>query len=106
LRQRYGGKKQDRSTDLRFQIEMATGLNFSSQSMSATISEPFLLSSYGLSKNLPNCVGELKRGSSYVHSTHENGTKNSDGSATITVHGDGVHVLDVSLILEIAACNF
>jgi hypothetical protein len=81
-------------------------LNFSSQSMSATISEPFLLSSYGLSKNLPNCVGELKRGSSYVHSTHENGSKNSDGSATITVHGDGVHVLDVSLMLEIAAYNF
>jgi hypothetical protein len=67
--------------------------------MSVTISEPFLLSSYGLSKNLPKRVGELKRHSSYVYSTYDKGTKHSEGFATITAHGDGVHVLDVSLII-------
>jgi hypothetical protein len=65
--------------------------------MSTTISEPFLLSSYGLSKSLPKCAGELRRESSYVYATPVNGTKHADEFATITAHGDGVHILDVSL---------
>lgn len=66
--------------------------------MSAAINEPFLLSSYGLSKSLPKGTGELNRGSTYVFSTHGNGLKSVDGYATVTAQGDGVHVLDVSLI--------
>lgn len=66
--------------------------------MSATINEPFLLSSYGLSKSLPKNTGELNRSSTYVCSTHGNGLKNLDGYATVTAQGDGVHVLDVSRI--------
>ena len=63
--------------------------------MHATINEPFVLSSYGLHKGLPRCTGELNRGSAYVYSTFS-AVKNQDGYTTITVHGDGVHVLDVS----------
>lgn len=62
----------------------------------STIGEPFLLSSYGLSKSLPKGTGDLNRGSSYVTATFADGTKSADGYATITAQGDGVHVLDVS----------
>ena len=62
-----------------------------------TISEPFLLSSYGISKSLPKCTGDLNRGPPYVTVTFADGTKGTDGLATITAQGDGVHVLDVSL---------
>ena len=65
--------------------------------MSTTIGEPFLLSSYGLSKSLPKYTGDLNRGPSYVTVTFADGTKGSDGFATITAQGDGVHVLDVGL---------
>jgi len=77
--------------------------------MSATISEPFLLSTYSLSKSLPNDVtGVLNRNCAYVSSTtHQcapakgkgNGL-NADGYATVTAQGDGVHVLDVSFYIH------
>lgn len=73
----------------------------------STIGEPFLLASYGLSKNLPKCTGDLNRGSSYVTATFADGTKGADGYATVTAQGDGVHVLDVSLsMLNYDLCCF
>jgi hypothetical protein len=79
------------------------GQTFLQTSMDATINEPFSLSSYGLSKALPRCAAELKRDSAYVYSTFSEVTKNSDGYATITVHGDGVHVLDVSSDTQVSS---
>jgi hypothetical protein len=64
--------------------------------MHATLSEPFLLSTYGLPKRSFNGISELNRGPSYIYLSHSK-AKSSDGYATIAAQGDGVHVLDVSL---------
>ena len=63
------------------------------RSMSATISEPFLLSSYGLSKSITKTATDLDRRCPYVCATH------GGGYATVTAQGDGLHVLDVSSTL-------
>ncbi|KZV76037.1 hypothetical protein PENSPDRAFT_646585 [Peniophora sp. CONT] len=59
--------------------------------MSASVNEPFLLSSF----ELPKKASKSKRSSaSSIYVSHDGSVK--EGSATVAVHGDGVHVLDVS----------
>lgn len=63
--------------------------------MSASVNEPFLLSSF----ELPKKASKLKRSSaSSIYVSHDGSVK--EGSATVAVHGDGVHVLDVSIGLR------
>jgi hypothetical protein len=60
--------------------------------MVATIGEPFLLSSYDSHRqNSPTALYQN------VYATHgrSSGSKAKEGCATVTVHGDGVHVFDV-----------
>ncbi|KAI9513303.1 hypothetical protein F5148DRAFT_1372599 [Russula earlei] len=63
--------------------------------MVAAIGEPFLLSNY--ENNLGDLPIASRRG---VYVTHERSSgsarKAKDGLATVAVHGDGVHVIDVS----------
>ena len=66
--------------------------------MSASVNEPFLLSAF----ELPKKAAKSKRGnSSPIYVSHDSSTK--EGSATVAVHGDGVHVLDVSMKSELFA---
>jgi hypothetical protein len=67
--------------------------------MDATISEPFVLSSYSLSQRLPKSTAEAQTPSN-VYATYDNGSGSSDGYVTVTAQGDGVHVLDVGIRLE------
>ncbi|THH18195.1 hypothetical protein EW146_g2730 [Bondarzewia mesenterica] len=67
------------------------------EQMSAIISDPFLLSSYGLSKRFIDTKdkdGRANALSNIFVSHHQSGGK--EGYATVASHGDGVHVLDVS----------
>ncbi len=57
--------------------------------MVAAIGEPYLLSHYD--SHLPTAPHQ----SIYVTHERSSGSKAKDGCATITVHGDGVHVFDV-----------
>ena len=60
--------------------------------MVASIGEPFLLSSYDSHRRASPTAP-----SPSIYVTHErpNGSKAKEGFATVTVHGDGVHVFDV-----------
>ena len=56
------------------------------------MNEPFLLSAF----ELPKKASKSKHASaSPVHVSHDGGIK--EGSATVAVNGDGVHVLDVRI---------
>jgi len=74
-----------------FSIIPRTGLQ-----MTSSISDPFLLASYSISKRLldlkPSKNPDLIP-SANVHITHTD--SKSDGYATATVQGDGIHLLDV-----------
>lgn len=68
----------------------------------ASISEPFVLSTYGTSHQLPRTVTNKKtKGPASVFATHETASGSSDGYATITAQADGIHILDVR-----NACHF
>lgn len=69
--------------------------------MAATIGEPFVLSSYGISKSTTKYASELSHSSTHIWSTNGKPSKNSDGQATITVQGNGVHVIDVSFMYNV-----
>lgn len=59
------------------------------------MNEHFLLSSF----DLPKKSTKTKRPSANpIYVTHDGSAK--EGSATVAVHGDGVHVLDVSTLLS------
>ncbi|KAG6916469.1 hypothetical protein DXG01_006663 [Tephrocybe rancida] len=60
----------------------------------ASISEPFVLSTYATSSSSSKKQGGL----SNVFATYEKASGSSDGYATIAAHGDGVHVLDISTL--------
>ncbi|KAI0068609.1 hypothetical protein BV25DRAFT_1792127 [Artomyces pyxidatus] len=63
--------------------------------MNATISDPFLLSNYDVSKRFSTGKGvDPLRANLYVSHHRPSGAK--EGYATVAVHGDGVHVIDVS----------
>ena len=64
--------------------------------MTSSISDPFLLASYSISKRLLNPKSSKNpdaNPSANVHVTYTD--SKSDGYATATVQGDGVHLLDV-----------
>ena len=64
--------------------------------MTCSISDPFLLASYSISKRLLNPKPSKNPDifpSANVHITYTN--SKSDGYATATVQGDGIHLLDV-----------
>lgn len=61
--------------------------------MVATIGEPFLLTHYD---NHRRDSFTVPHQSVYVTHERSSGSKAKEGCATITVHGDGVHVFDVS----------
>ncbi|TFY66636.1 hypothetical protein EVG20_g4452 [Dentipellis fragilis] len=61
------------------------------RTMSAALGDPFLLSSYDVSKRFASSSSSH----SNVYVTHHR-ARAGEGYATIAVHGDGVHVLDVS----------
>ena len=64
--------------------------------MTSSISDPFLLASYSISKRLLNPKSTKNSDvnpSANVHITYTD--SKSDGYATATVQGDGIHVLDV-----------
>lgn len=68
--------------------------------MSASISDPFLLSSYALparsqQQSAPSTSAGPSRSLFATH-THVRATDRSEGYVTVAVQGDGVHVLDVS----------
>src|SRR6266699_6001456 len=60
--------------------------------MVAAIGEPFLLSNYDGHRRDSSTS---PRQTIYVAHERSSGSKAKDGCATITVHGDGVHVFDV-----------
>jgi hypothetical protein len=62
--------------------------------MVAAIGEPFLLSNYDITPPR-QCL--------YVTHERSSGSKAKEGFATVTVHGDGVHVFNVksSLLLSL-----
>lgn len=60
--------------------------------MVAAIGEPFLLSHYDSHQRDSSTS---PRQAVYVSHERSSGSKANDGCATITVHGDGVHVFDV-----------
>lgn len=67
--------------------------------MSASISDPFLLSSYALSaRHSRHASSSSSQQLAHVLATHKHGSGSdkTDGMVTIAVQGDGVHVLDVS----------
>jgi len=69
--------------------------------MTSSISDPFLLASYSISKRLLNPKPSKNPDvipSANVHITYTD--SKSDGYATATVQGDGIHLLDVR-----ARCN-
>jgi hypothetical protein len=61
--------------------------------MVAAIGEPFLLSTY----DAPRRESPLALSCQNVYITHEqsSSSKAKEGFATVTVHGDGVHVFNV-----------
>ena len=64
--------------------------------MTSSISDPFLLASYSISKRLLNPKSSKNpdaNPSANVHITYTD--SKSDGYATATVQGDGIHLLDV-----------
>ena len=73
-------------------------LSFFSKTMDASIGEPFLLASYAVAHRLQKSKATPKsqRAGASVYATHEKtASGSSDGYVTVTVQGDGVHVLDV-----------
>ncbi|KAG6856986.1 hypothetical protein H0H87_011080 [Tephrocybe sp. NHM501043] len=66
----------------------------------ASISEPFVLSTYASSKQLPKSGsgGKKQRGLTNVFATHGKASGSSDGYATVAAQGDGVHVVDISTL--------
>ncbi|TFY73214.1 hypothetical protein EWM64_g10798, partial [Hericium alpestre] len=67
--------------------------------MSAAISDPFLLSSYDVSKRFApgQSAGASGKSAYNLYVTHHHSRTGQDGHATVAVHGDGVHILDVCL---------
>ena len=64
--------------------------------MTSSINDPFLLASYSISKRLLNPKSSKNTDanpSAPVHITYTDAK--SDGYATATVQGDGIHLLDV-----------
>lgn len=64
--------------------------------MTSSISDPFLLASYSISKRLLGSKSSKNSDanpSANVHITYTD--SKSDGYATATVQGDGIHLLDV-----------
>jgi len=61
--------------------------------MTSSISDAFLLASYSISKRLLNPKNPGLTPSANVHITYTD--SKSDGHATATVQGDGIHLLDV-----------
>jgi hypothetical protein len=61
--------------------------------MFAAIGEPFLLSNYDTPRRDSSTASP--RQSIYVTHEQSSGSKAKEGFATVTVHGDGVHVLNV-----------
>ena len=74
-------------------------------SSSTTIGDPYLLAAYSLpppsKKSLGKSVAPDER--PFILSSHSTGSKHEDGLLTVAVQGDGIHVLDVSLLLYL--CN-
>ncbi|KAF8076806.1 hypothetical protein FPV67DRAFT_1472732 [Lyophyllum atratum] len=68
--------------------------------VNASIGEPFVLSTYGTSQQLPKSgAGSKKqRGPANVFATHEKASGSSDGYATVTAQADGIHLLDISTL--------
>ncbi|KAJ7460953.1 hypothetical protein B0H11DRAFT_2315486 [Mycena galericulata] len=69
--------------------------------MDATVGEPFLLASYGVAQRLQKskAAGKSQSSSAHLYATHEKiASGSSDGYATVTAQGDGVHVLDLSTL--------
>ncbi|KAJ7722274.1 hypothetical protein DFH07DRAFT_857014 [Mycena maculata] len=66
--------------------------------MDASIGEPFLLASYGAAQRFQKSKATGKSNAN-VYATHEKiASGSSDGYATVTAQGDGVHVLDLSTL--------
>ncbi|KAG5648709.1 hypothetical protein DXG03_000056 [Asterophora parasitica] len=68
--------------------------------VNASISEPFVLSTYGTSQQLPKTGTESKQnwGLASVFATHEKASGSSDGYAIVTAQADGIHALDISTL--------
>lgn len=58
--------------------------------MSASISDPFVLSTYDLSDRFAQSEGP-----SHVFVTHQTAVGGREGYAAVTAQRDGIHVLDV-----------
>ncbi|KAJ7273087.1 hypothetical protein C8J57DRAFT_1128769 [Mycena rebaudengoi] len=67
--------------------------------MDASIGEPFLLASYGVTQRLQKSAkaGKSNLGAN-VYASHDKFASGSDGYVTVTAQGDGVHVLDLSTL--------
>jgi hypothetical protein len=65
--------------------------------MDASIGEPFLLASYGVTQRLQKSAkaGKSNLGANVYASHDKFASGSSDGYVTVTAQGDGVHVLDV-----------
>ncbi|GLB34213.1 hypothetical protein LshimejAT787_0110970 [Lyophyllum shimeji] len=68
--------------------------------VSASIGEPFVLSTYGTSQQLAKsgAGSKKKRARADVFASHEKAPGSSDGYATLTAQADGVHVLNISTL--------
>ena len=64
--------------------------------MTSSINDPFLLASYSISKRLLNLTSSKNPDANLSTNVHVTYTDSkSDGYATATVQGDGIHLLDV-----------
>ncbi|KAG6861980.1 hypothetical protein C0995_009164 [Termitomyces sp. Mi166 len=68
--------------------------------VSASVNEPFVLSTYSSSQKLAKSASGSKkqRGHPCIFATYEKASGSSDGYATVAAQADGVHVLDISTL--------
>lgn len=64
--------------------------------MSATVSDPFLLASYSIPHTLKSHAGGAPKCNLYTSHQHGLG---AEGRVIAAAQGDGLHILDVSVIL-------
>jgi hypothetical protein len=67
-----------------------------SSSMSISIGDPFLLSTYSVPRKPSSFAGNVASSLANVYATHENGLS-PEGHVVVAAQGDGVHILDVSV---------
>ncbi|KAJ7632117.1 hypothetical protein FB45DRAFT_1057259 [Roridomyces roridus] len=68
--------------------------------MDATVGDPFLLASYSVAQRIQKKAAKQSPSvASNLYATHEKiASGSSDGYATVTAQGDGVHILDLSTL--------